>query len=421
MPDGREHDRAKSSWLKAESPQPSALSPQLADRVWDRLQAIRDAGLERTLTAPSGVDLSSNDYLGLASHPRVKQAMIDGVARDGAGSTGSRLLRGERAAFSDVEQKFAAFKGAERALYFSSGYLANLAVLTTLADKGDVIFSDALNHASLIDGVRLSNADYVIFPHRDAASLEPLIAEHSAEKQAFIVTESIFSMDGDAAPLAEYAALCRATGAALIVDEAHAVGVCGRRGSGMLEESGLDPNSCISINSAGKALGVTGAFVAGPAWAIDYLIQRARPFIFSTAPPPAVAAALSASLDVLGAEPDRRERLASRIARLHAALLSVGIALPCGPSHILPIVIGDNARAVAAASALQAQGFDVRAIRPPSVPPGTARLRIAVNAMLDDETIDRFAAALASVFKKILLSSVSSVVESSSVAESVPE
>jgi 8-amino-7-oxononanoate synthase len=384
----------------------------LADRTWDRLQSIRDQGQERVLRPPAGVDLSSNDYLGLAAHPRVKQAMIDAIARDGVGSTGSRLLRGDREAFTSVERQFAAFKGAGRSLYFSSGYLANLAVLTTLAEAGDVIFSDALNHASLIDAVRLSKADYVIFPHGDVAALEPLIAEHSAEKQAFIVTESLFSMDGDIAPLAEYAALCRATGAALVIDEAHAVGVFGERGTGLIEAAGLDPDGCVSINPAGKALGVSGAFAAGPDWAVDCLIQRGRPFIFSTAPPPSIAAALSASLDIIGAEPERRARLRSRVARLHEALSAHGLAIPCGPSHIIPIVIGDNARAVAAAEELQAQGFDVRAIRPPSVPPGTARLRISVNAMLDDETIDRFAAALARVFTRVLLSSASSVVES---------
>jgi 8-amino-7-oxononanoate synthase len=390
------------------------MPDSLADRIWDRLQTIQDDGLERTLRPPSGIDLSSNDYLGLSADPRVRQAMIDAVARDGVGSTGSRLLRGEREDFAGVERKFAAFKGADRALYFSSGYLANIAVLTTLAERGDVIFSDELNHASLIDGARLSSAARVVFPHSDVAALEPLIAEHSAEKQAFIVTESLFSMDGDIAPLEDYAALCRATGAALVVDEAHAVGVRGERGTGLIEEAGLDPNSCVSINTAGKALGVCGAFVAGPEWAIDYLIQRARPFIFSTAPPPSVAAALIASLDIIVSEPERRARLASRVSRLHDALMANGLALPCEPSHIVPVVIGDNDRAVAAAGALQAQGFDVRAIRPPSVPAGTARLRISVNAMLDDDTIDRFAAALADVFRKILLPSVSSVVESSS-------
>jgi len=389
----------------------------LAARVFERLEALRDDELERFLRPPSGIDLSSNDYLGLSAHPRVKQAMIEAIARDGAGSTGSRLLRGDRAAFTDVERQFAAFKGTERALYFSSGYLANIAVLTTLAEKGDVIFSDELNHASLIDAVRLSSASRVVFPHGDLAALEPLIAEHSAEKQAFIVTESLFSMDGDVAPLEEYAALCRATGAALVVDEAHAVGIYGERGSGLLEASGMDANSCVSINTAGKALGVAGAFVAGPEWAIDYLIQRARPFIFSTAPPPSVAAALAASLDIVATEPERRARLASRVTRLYDALSAHGLAVPCDPSHIIPIVIGDNARTVAAAEALQAQGFDVRAIRPPSVPPGSARLRISVNAMLDDETIDRFAAALARVFRDVVLSSASSA---SSAVESVP-
>ena len=398
----RERDRAEGSGLSA-----------LAGRVWERLESIRDRGLERTLRPPSGIDLSSNDYLGLAADPRLKQAMIDAIARDGVGSTGSRLLRGDREAFSEVERRFARFKGTERALYFSSGYLANLAVLTTLPEADDVIFSDALNHASLIDGVRLSHADYVVFPHADAASLEPLIAEHSAEKQAFIVTESLFSMDGDIAPLAEYASLCRATGAVLVVDEAHAVGVCGRRGAGLLEDAGIDPNNVVSINTGSKALGVAGAFVAGPEWAIEYLIQRARPFIFSTAAPPAVASALIASLDIIEREPDRRARLSSRVARLHAALSQHGVALACGPSHIIPIVIGDNDRAVAAAEALQAQGFDVRAIRPPSVPAGTARLRISLNALLDDTTIDRFAAALAGVFKTIPLSSVSSAAENS--------
>ncbi len=380
----------------------TAEGSSLAARVWERLDAIRDRGLERSLRPPSGIDFSSNDYLGLSRDPRVTRAMADAVLHDGAGSTGSRLLRGDRQAFTNVERQFAAFKGTERALYFSSGYLANIAVLTTLAEQGDVLFSDAMNHASLIDGTRLSSADCVIVPHSDLVALEQALVEYSAERQAFVVTESLFSMDGDVAPLAEYAALCRATGAALVVDEAHAVGVRGERGTGLIEEAGIDPNSCISINTAGKALGVGGAFVAGPEWAIEYLVQRARPFIFSTAPPPSVAAALSASLDVIAAEPDRRARLRSRIARLRDAFAAQGLAIPCGQSHIVPVVVGDNDRAMAAAAALQAEGFDVRAIRPPSVPPGTARLRISLNTTLDDETIDRFASVLAETFKNIL-------------------
>src|SRR6185295_11181827 len=247
----------------------------------------------------------------------------------------------DRDSFTDVERRFAAFKGTERALYFSSGHLANLAVLTTLAESGDVIFSDALNHASLIDAVRLSHADYLVIPHADVESLEPLIAAHSAEHQAFIVTESIFSMDGDAAPLDGYASLCRVTGAALVVDEAHAVGTRGPRGSGMLEEMGLDPNGVISINTAGKALGVGGAFVAGPAWAIDYLVQHARSFVFSTAPPPALADALDASLTIVSNEPERRERLRSRARYLRTRLAAAGIEVAEGSSQILSVVIGE--------------------------------------------------------------------------------
>ena len=385
----------------------------LETRVLARLRTIRGHRLERTLRPPSGVDLSSNDYLGLSTHPRLTQAMADAVLRDGVGSTGSRLLRGHRTAFDDVERQFAAFKGAERALYFSSGYLANLAVLTTFAEKGDVIYSDERNHASLIDACRLSRAERVIFAHNDVEALE----EKVGDGNRFVVVESLFSMDGDVAPLQRYADICRRTGATLVVDEAHAVGVYGARGSGLIEHLGLDPNGCISINTAGKALGVGGAFVAGPAWAIEYLIQRARPFIFSTAPPPAVAAALAASLDVVAAEPERRARLASRVSRVHDALEAHGFVFPCQRSHILPVVLGDNDRALAAAGALQAEGFDVRAVRPPSVPEGTARLRISINAGLDDDTIDRFAAALSRVFREIVLASASSA---SAAVESFP-
>src|SRR5215831_19484182 len=357
----------------------------LEQRVRARMASIRANQLERTLQPPSGIDLSSNDYLGLSTHPRIKQAMADAVLREGVGSTGSRLLRGHRTAFADVERRFAAFKGTERALYFSSGYLANLAVVTALAESGDVIFSDERNHASLIDACRLSRAERVIFPHNDADALEQKIhlKVDPTYDQRFILVESLFSMDGDIAPLKRYADICRRTGSTLVVDEAHAVGVYGTRGSGLLEKLELDANSCISINTAGKALGLSGAFVAGPAWAIEYLIQRARPFIFSTAPPPAIAAALSASLNVVETEPERRARLASRVARLFDALDAQGLALPCQRSHIVPIVLGDNDRALAAAAALQAEGFDVRAVRPPSVPEGSARLRISINANLD--------------------------------------
>jgi 8-amino-7-oxononanoate synthase len=366
----------------------------LETRIGERLRAIRDGHLLRTLRPPTGIDFSSNDYLGLANHPRLKRAMIDAVDLHGVGSTGSRLLRGEREAFTAIERKFAAFKHTERALYFSSGYLANLAVLTTLPERGDVIFSDERNHASLVDGVRLSAATRVVFPHNSLDELARLLRAQGQAGHAFVVTESLFSMDGDVPPLADYAALCRSAGATLVVDEAHAVGVYGQRGSGLIEEAGIEGDRCVSINTAGKALGVSGAFVAGPAWAIDYLIQRGRSFIFSTAPPPSLAAALDASLDIVINEPGRRTQLAGRVKYLRAALAAAGVTVPAGTTPIIPIVLGDNDRALLAAAELQARGFDVRAIRPPSVAPGTARLRISVNLSLSDETLDRFVTAL---------------------------
>ena len=343
---------------------------------------------------PSGIDLSSNDYLNLSTDPRVCAAFAAGIARGGCGSTGSRLLRGDRDAFVEVEARFARFKGTERALFFSSGFLANLAVLTALAEEGDVIFSDARNHASLIDGARLSRARVVIAPHNDVGALGERLDREPCDGVRFVVVESLYSMDGDMSPLAEYAALCAKASATLVVDEAHAVGVCGDSGAGLIEVCGIDPNACVSINTGGKALGVGGAFVAGPAWAIEYLLQRARPFVFSTAAPPAMAVALQASLDIVGLEPERRHRLRARARYLRDRLRAAGFDVERGESHIVPVLIGDNARAVATAQAIQAEGFDVRAIRPPSVPEGTARLRVPVNAGLSEETIDRFVGVL---------------------------
>ena len=360
----------------------------LARRIGQRLEALDSAGLRRSLRPPAGIDLTSNDYLGLSQHPLLKRRMADAVMREGVGSTGSRLLRGERESFARVERNFAAFKRAERSLYFSSGYLANLAVLSTFPEEGDAIFSDERNHASLIDGMRLSRARRVMFPHNDVDALARLLRSHDGAGQRFVVVESLFSMDGDAAPLAAYAALCREQGAALVVDEAHAVGIYGSRGSGLIEDAGINEDVFISVNTAGKALGVGGAFVTGQGAVIEYLVQRARPFIFSTAPPPALAAALEAALEVIAEEPDRRERLLSR-ARYLRGLLEIP-----GTSQIIPVILGENERAVAVAVKLQAAGFDVRAIRPPTVAPGTARLRVAVNEGLSEATLDRFSEAL---------------------------
>jgi 8-amino-7-oxononanoate synthase len=372
----------------------------LEQRVRARVAALGTNGLLRTLREPTGIDLSSNDYLNLSKHPVIATRLIEGVVREGCGSTGSRLLRGERECFAAVERRFARFKGAERALYFSTGYLANIGVLTTLPETGDMIFSDKRNHASLIDGMRLSRARAAVFPHNDVRRLERLLAGASKGGIRFVVVESLFSMDGDVAPLAEYAALCRSAGAVLVVDEAHAVGIYGGRGSGLMEAAGIDDEHCISINTAGKALGVAGAFVTGPSWAVEYLVQRARPFVFSTAPPPALADALDASLTIVAEEPERRERLLARAAYLRARLAAAGIDTGASQSQIIPILIGENDRAVAVARAIQAEDFDVRAIRPPSVPAGTARLRVSVNAGLSEATLDRFVDVLAAVLRE---------------------
>jgi 8-amino-7-oxononanoate synthase len=262
-------------------------------------------------------------------------------------------LRGERECFTRLEQRFAGFKGTERALYFSSGYLANLAVLTTFPEADDTIYSDELNHASLIDGARLSRAARVVFPHGCPGEVPA---------GAFLITESVFSMDGDFAPLQQYAKL----GAAVIVDEAHCVGIYGERGSGLIEETGIGDAVLVSINTAGKALGVAGAFVA-----------------------------LEASLDLIEAEPERRRGLRSLARYLRDGLRDAGIAVAPGDSPIIPVIIGENHRAMAIAAALQQAGFDVRAIRPPTVAPGTARLRISVNAGLSEDILDGFVKCLA--------------------------
>lgn len=377
----------------------------LERRLRARLAELEAAGLTRSLHPPAGIDLSSNDYLGLSRHPLVCQRMAEAISAEGCGSTGSRLLTGERDSFSELERRFAAFKGAERALYFSSGYLANLAVLTTLPEAGDIIFSDARNHASLIDGARLSRGRRVIFPHGDVTALAHLLADEAAQK--FVVTESLFSMDGDVAPLAEYAALCREHGAALIVDEAHAVGIYGRRGSGLLEMTGAE--ALVSIDTAGKALGVCGAFVSGPGWVIDSLIQRARSFVFSTALTPAVAAALQASLMIVETEPWRRHQLLQRSAYLRSRLRNAGISVPDGVSQIVPVLVGENERALRVAELLQRAGLDVRAIRPPSVPPGTARLRLSVHAELPEAVLDRLAALLATALEEAAVCSAASL------------
>ena len=367
------------------------MTVKLQERTGRKLAEIEAEGLTRKLVSPRGIDLSSNDFLCLARDERIKAAFVSAVGREGVGSTGSRLLRGERDCFTAVEKQFAEWKQTERALYFNSGYQANIGLLTAFLEDGDTVFSDELNHASLIDGIRLSKAKRVIFKHRDIDQIDKLLRETGdASGQKFLVTESLFSMDGTIAPLLKYAEICAETGANLIVDEAHAVGVFGVSGSGLIEESGIEDAVFLSMNTAGKALGAAGAFVAGDDWAIEYLINKARSFIFSTAPPPAVADALQASIEIVRAEKERREKLLNLSKFLRNLLNENGIEVSPENSQIVPVIIGESKKALLIAENLQAKGFDVRAIRPPTVPENTARLRVSLNVGLTEEILREF-------------------------------
>ena len=373
-----------------------AVNAGLRNRVRGWLEASDRQGLRRTLEEPSGIDLCSNNYLGFAQHPRIRHRFAEASRTLGVGSTGSRLLRGHRSAFTAIERRFARIKCVPAALFFGSGWAANLAVLTSFPREGDIVFSDELNHASLIDGIRLSRARKVVFPHCDTTALARLLASEPCAGQRFVVTESLFSMDGDLAPLAEYAALRSRYDLALIVDEAHAVGVYGEAGSGLIEECGCQDDIFLSVNSAGKALGVSGSFACGPEWAIDYLVQAARPFVFSTAPPPAIAESIDEALTVLAEEPTVRQRV-----RQLGSSVRRSLGLPQGDSPIVPVILGTNEKATLVARRLQKSGFDVRAIRPPTVPDGTARLRVSLHADLTDQEIEDFVRCLRKVLEEV--------------------
>jgi 8-amino-7-oxononanoate synthase len=390
--------------------------PPLTDELADRLAAAAAAGLGRSLRAGAGIDFCSNDYLGLAGDPELRSALLSRLAAlppdQALGAPASRLLRGHTELHAALERRLAAWKGTEAALLFPSGYQANVGLLAALCGPRDRALSDALNHASLIDGLRLSGCRRVIYPHLDLAAVERELAAPHPGGRTFLVTESLFSMDGDLAPLDRYAELAARHGAELIVDDAHATGLYGAaRGSGLCEALGIERRAAAIVSTLGKAVGFAGAFVAGPAVLVDYLASRSRAFVFTTAPPPLLLLALDAALDRLAAEPERRSRALGLAARLRGRLaadlrglrglrggLPAGLPgdLPSGPpaGPIVPVVLGDNRRAVAAADHLAAAGFDVRAVRPPTVAPGTARLRISVHADHTEADIDALAAAL---------------------------
>ena len=366
----------------------------LNGRIKEQLAEIEAKNLTRKLVLPGGIDLSSNDYLGLARDERLKNALIEGIKREGIGSTGSRLLRGERDCFRQVEKQFAGWKNAESSLYFSTGYQANIGVLQAFLEKDDVIFSDKSNHASLIDGMRLSKCRKLIFPHLDVSEIEKLLKETDCKGQKFLVTESLFSMDGDIAPLKKYAEICRKTKTNLIIDEAHAVGIFGEKGSGLIEQFGIEKDVFLSINTAGKGLGAAGAFVAGSNLAIEYLINKCRSFIFSTAPIPSIADALKTAIEIIEKEKERRAKLQNLCGFFGELLAENGFEAPKDKTQIVPIIIGDGEKSVKIAESLQTKGFDIRAIRPPTVAEGSSRLRVSLNVNLTKDVLSDFVRAL---------------------------
>jgi 8-amino-7-oxononanoate synthase len=359
------------------------------DQLRKDLDALRAMGRLRQLRPPMGIDLVSNDYLGLAAHPYLVERMREALLDSGAGSTGSRLLRGQRLAFDRLEARLAELTGAEAALLFGSGYAANVGLFQALVRREDLVVSDALNHASLIDGIRLSGARKVVVPHQDLQAMEDAL-KGRPESRAFLVTESVFSMEGDLTPLLELLTLAERHGALVIVDEAHATGLYGERGSGRVEALGLRDRLLATVHTGGKALGAAGAWVAGSAILRDTLVNRARSFVFSTAPLPVLAAALDAALEVLAAEPHRPPEVHRKAALLRRALLARGVRTG-GESAIVPIQVGEDAAAVALQDGLAAAGFDVRAVRPPTVPEGTARLRVTARYPVPDAELLRFA------------------------------
>lgn len=327
-----------------------------------------------------GRDFASNDYLAMAGDPRLAAAIGAAVARGvPAGSGGSRLLRGNHREHEALEAEAAAWTGAEAALFLSSGYAANVALLATLPQRGDLIVHDALIHASMHEGLRLTRAEAVAVAHNDADAFADACAAWRAaggRGRIWLAFETLYSMDGDRAPIAELAALAQRHDAVMLIDEAHATGVFGRDGIGLA--AGLDGRpDAVVLRTCGKALGVEGALICGPRVAIDFLVNRARPFIFSTAPSPLMAAAVRAAIDLARSDPARRAMLADRCAQAQALLGPLG-ATATG-TQILPLILGDDARAMRVAAAVQAAGFDVRGIRPPTVAAGTARLRLSIT------------------------------------------
>lgn len=368
-------------------------------KILEELSKIEAAGLKRilkTIEGPQGprvvvngreaILLCSNDYLGLANHPRLKDAAKRAIEEYGVGAGASRLVSGNMALHEALEERISRFKGTEAALLFNSGFTANLGLITALADRQTDIFSDRLNHASIVDACALSSAKVKRYRSRDVDSLVGLLKKSTA-KRKLIVTDGVFSMDGTIAPVKEIGGLLDKYNATLIIDDAHGTGVLGKNGKGTLEELGVSHPSIVQMGTLGKALGSFGAFVAGTKELIDLLISKSRPFIFTTALPPAISAASIEAMNIVEEEPERRARLKSNYGYLRAGLNAAGLETP-GSTQIIPVIVREADKAVRASARLLEAGVFIQAIRPPTVPEGSSRLRITAMATHTEEDLD---------------------------------
>lgn len=376
------------------------------DWIDDELQQLDEHGLRRRLVARATsqgatidvdgrqlINFGSNDYLGLAGR-ELSPAVRDALSSHGWGSGASSLVTGRGTLHARLEAELAAFEGTEAALLFPTGYAANLGAVTGLAGKGDVIFSDAKNHASIIDGCRLSGARVQVYPHRDVDYLRMMLPQAASFRRRLIVTDGLFSMDGDLAPLCDLAELAERHAAMLLVDEAHATGVFGDQGRGVTEHWGVEDRVSARVGTLSKALGSIGGFVAGPAALIEWLANRARPYVFSTALPEAAAAAGLAALEIVRREPQRRRELLARAADLRRGLLARGWNIGESESQIIPVIIGDPRVVMEQALRLRELGFLVPGIRPPSVPEGESLLRVSLSHAHTPEMIEQLLNAI---------------------------
>ena len=377
------------------------------------LKNLRDKGLYRSLRRVEGdqgstlliddrevINFSSNNYLGLANHPALRAAAKEAIDRYGCGSGASRLISGNMTLHEELEDKIAELKGTEGALVFNSGFQANTGVIPVLVGKGDVILSDALNHASIIDGCRLSRSEVVVYGHCNMDQLELALKQAPVRGRKLIVTESLFSMDGDEAPLADIVSLAEKYGATVMVDEAHATGVYEPNGAGLVAKLGLGDRILIQMGTLGKALGGFGAYIAGTKALRELLINRCRSFIFTTSLPPAVMAISIAALDLVKKEPQRRQELRENSEQLRAGLKALGFMLGDSRSQILPLMVGDAARCMQLSELLLENGVFAQGIRPPTVPVYTSRLRITLMATHTPEQINQALQIFAEVAQK---------------------